>query len=364
MKKLLLILVLFIPGIGLSEVCRLLPATDSQVCEFGPLVDSTDAAPETGLAPIADTEFQVCQDGGSCAAKSDTTDATHLGDGVYAVTYNTTDSTANSHICVSVNLAGVLARKECYLIEAQAWQDLRNGTTTLMTSEDAGLRYKGTINGAPAVQTEPVIATSGAATNDDAYNGMMFVAEGGTETGGILILDYDTGTKKLFLKDTPPFTLESGDTVWIFANTSQQAVIDLNDFNAASDTVDVGAISGDTTAADNLELQYDTTGLTGDTFPAAQSVLDALVFDTGTCDSGSTTTCVDAAAFTTADADYYAKGFAIQFTNGTLDKQMACIYDFDPETDKVTFRPSLTQAVSTHTYILLAHPTCGGVIAP
>jgi hypothetical protein len=34
---------------------------------------------------------------------------------------------------------------------------------------------------------------------------------------------------------------------------------------------DVLAISGDTTAADNLELQYDTTGLTGDTFPATQS---------------------------------------------------------------------------------------------
>ncbi len=31
------------------------------------------------------------------------------------------------------------------------------------------------------------------------------------------------------------------------------------------------AISGDTTAANNLELQYDTTGLTGDTFPATQS---------------------------------------------------------------------------------------------
>lgn len=33
---------------------------------------------------------------------------------------------------------------------------------------------------------------------------------------------------------------------------------------------DAVAISGDTTAADNLELQYDTTGLTGETFPANQ----------------------------------------------------------------------------------------------
>jgi hypothetical protein len=33
------------------------------------------------------------------------------------------------------------------------------------------------------------------------------------------------------------------------------------------------AISGDTAAADNLELQYDTTGLTGDTFPSTQAQL-------------------------------------------------------------------------------------------
>jgi len=36
---------------------------------------------------------------------------------------------------------------------------------------------------------------------------------------------------------------------------------------------DVQAISGDKTAADNMELQYDTTGLTGDTFPATQAQL-------------------------------------------------------------------------------------------
>lgn len=35
----------------------------------------------------------------------------------------------------------------------------------------------------------------------------------------------------------------------------------------------VGAISGDATAADNLESQYDTTGLTGDTFPSTQGQL-------------------------------------------------------------------------------------------
>lgn len=38
--------------------------------------------------------------------------------------------------------------------------------------------------------------------------------------------------------------------------------------------VDVVAVSGDTTAADNLELQFDGTGLTGGTYPSTQSQLD------------------------------------------------------------------------------------------
>lgn len=39
---------------------------------------------------------------------------------------------------------------------------------------------------------------------------------------------------------------------------------------------DVVAVSGDTTAADNLELQYDTTGLTGGKFPANQDQVGAI----------------------------------------------------------------------------------------
>jgi hypothetical protein len=44
----------------------------------------------------------------------------------------------------------------------------------------------------------------------------------------------------------------------------------------ATTSADVVSISGDTVAADNLELQYDTTGLTGDTFPSTQSQLSGI----------------------------------------------------------------------------------------
>lgn len=51
-----------------------------------------------------------------------------------------------------------------------------------------------------------------------------------------------------------------------------------NDVKATLDgeTVDVGAISGDSGAADALESQFDGTGLTGDTYPARQDQLDTI----------------------------------------------------------------------------------------
>jgi hypothetical protein len=44
----------------------------------------------------------------------------------------------------------------------------------------------------------------------------------------------------------------------------------------AKPEVDVYGVSDDATAADNLELQYDTTGLTGDSFPANQSQISSI----------------------------------------------------------------------------------------
>ena len=44
----------------------------------------------------------------------------------------------------------------------------------------------------------------------------------------------------------------------------------LNDFDPTSETVDVGKISGDAAAANNLESQYDGTGLFGDVYPLRQ----------------------------------------------------------------------------------------------
>lgn len=79
--------------------------------------------------------------------------------------------------------------------------------------------------------------------------------------------------------------------------------------------------------------------------------LDKLVTVSGTADSGSMTTMVDAAR-TEADNDYW-KGQRIVFTSGNIIGQSAIITDFVAATDTFTFAPALTQAVGTQTYVIL-----------
>src|SRR6185369_7520555 len=68
----------------------------------------------------------------------------------------------------------------------------------------------------------------------------------------------------------------------------------------------------------------------------------------GTSDSGTTTTMVDAAR-TEADTDYW-KGSFIVFTSGNISGQARLITGFNASTDTITFAPATTQAVSTQTY--------------
>src|SRR3990172_175754 len=68
----------------------------------------------------------------------------------------------------------------------------------------------------------------------------------------------------------------------------------------------------------------------------------------GTSDSGTTTTMVDAAR-TEADTDYW-KGQLIVFTSGNIAGQARVITAFDAALDTITFAPATTQAVATQTY--------------
>ncbi len=140
------------------------------------------------------------------------------------------------------------------------------------------------------------------------------------------------------------------DNIGTATNLGGGATVAANLSDIEAQTDDIGAAGAGLTAVPwNAAWDAEVQSEVDDAIVAR--FLDKLVLLSGTADSGSTTTMVDA-ALTQGDADYW-KGRLIVFTSGTLAGQCAIITDFAPGTDTVTFSPGLTQAVSTHTYVIL-----------
>lgn len=94
----------------------------------------------------------------------------------------------------------------------------------------------------------------------------------------------------------------------------------------------------------------------GATFAANAVDMEAKLADrivaTGTCDSGSTSTCVDA---TLTQADDYWNGHAISFP--AIDDPSTCIFDFTASSDTLEFW-TITTNIGTQAYEIVRDPTC------
>ncbi len=125
-----------------------------------------------------------------------------------------------------------------------------------------------------------------------------------------------------------------------------------NDAAAASGTVTFPnatlASTTNITAAAGIAVSSIATDAITAASIAADAVTELRSVVSGTSDSGTTSTMVDAAR-TEADTDYW-RGAIILFTSGTLAGQARRITAFTPATDTITFTPAATQAVGTHTY--------------
>jgi hypothetical protein len=130
--------------------------------------------------------------------------------------------------------------------------------------------------------------------------------------------------------------------------------------NVGSPTTTVG-LSG-TTVKTATDVETDTADIqtrlpaalvSGRMDSSVGAIVDGVIpgIVTGTSDSGSTTTMVDAAR-TEADTDYW-KDAIIQFTSGNIAGQSRLITDFNAATDTITFAPATTQAVATQNYRII-----------
>lgn len=160
-----------------SMFAYLKQSTASQTRAVGPFVDDTDFKTlETGLT-INNTDVKLSKNGGSSANKN-SGGGTHIANGMYALTFDATDTNTVGELSGSISVSGALVVTFKFTILEEAIYDA-------------------------------LFAASAAAFD-------------------------------------------------------------------ANQRVDVGAISGDATAADNLELMYDGTGYTDDTAPASRSQVDGI----------------------------------------------------------------------------------------
>lgn len=150
-------------------------------------------------------------------------------------------------------------------------------------------------------------------------------------------------------------------------NQPANGQIDTNTVAMATGVVTATAIATDAIGADEVAAgaigpaEIATGAIDADAV-AADAVTEIRSVVSGTSDSGSTTSMVDAAR-TEADTDYW-KDMAILFTSGTIAGQARLITAFAPATDTMTFSPAVTQAVATQTYEIIPNVAAAGASAP
>ena len=125
------------------------------------------------------------------------------------------------------------------------------------------------------------------------------------------------------------------------------------------DAITAAKIAADAIGASEIAADAITSSEIGATAASEIQGSQVTYLSLSACDSGTTTTCVDA-TLTEADTDYW-RGVAIRFTSGTISGQTRCVVAFTPASDTLTFVPPTTQAVGTNTYLLVQDTNCIGV---
>ena len=90
--------------------------TASQVIVIGPFLDDTDGkTAETGLS-IANTDIKLVKHGGTSTTNKNSGGATHIANGYYYCTLNSTDTNTIGRLQVLVNMSGALPVWHEYIV--------------------------------------------------------------------------------------------------------------------------------------------------------------------------------------------------------------------------------------------------------
>ena len=249
--------------------------------------------------------------------------------------------------------------------------NILDGTDSLFTSQESGLLIKSTI-ATLASQTEfTLTGADNPVSNNDAYNEMTIIISGGGEADNGRVDDYTGSTGTVFLPAAFSFTIGVGDDVWILGDTLTEAIQTAADaIQAKTDDLTFSianqldgnmlSVSDDALAADNLESQYDTTGLTGDNFPATQVAVGSLT-DGGVLVATTIATLANQVSFTltagSTDDNAYNRKIAVIIDVSTATQvAVGKVLDYAGGTKTVTlsFDPGVFTMAATDKIVILS----------
>lgn len=217
MFKRLLLLALFLPWVA-QATCLIEEDLADANFSIGPFIDDTDFTTAETALTITSAEVLLKKSNGTAySAKNDATACTHRSNGMYTCPLDATDTNTAGNIDILVAEPGTLIVRKTCMVVGTAFYGLIDGTTALLTSEQTGLDGDTTIS--TVNSTTEWVLTAGP-TNDDAFNDMTFMVEGGTEKDEGAVCDYVGSTRTLTACDPPTFTVAVNDQIRIRTGAS------------------------------------------------------------------------------------------------------------------------------------------------
>ena len=204
---------------------------------IGPFVDDTDGKTEESGLTISQADVLLSKNGQALAQKNDATACAFDDHGCSNCELDATDTGTLGTLDIVVYEAGALPVRHSFMVVAGDVYDQIVGGASEYGTAQAGAA--GSIT----------LATS-ASTSADFYNGQTVWIVGGTGAGqSRQITDYTTG--RVASIEPNWVTNPDGTSIYVVLPTPPAT-------DSTFPSVDVGSVSGSSTAADNLEVVFDT----------------------------------------------------------------------------------------------------------
>lgn len=217
-------------------------STAGQVVVFGPFIDDTDFKTAATALTIANTDIKLRTNAATAYANKTSGGATHIEGGYYHSTLDATDTATLGRLDAKIKMAGALDVTARFMVLSAGEFDAKYALTGPVPNQ--GVVARGTAQSATATTLQLAAAESHA---DDTLIGATVLAFGSTQGywQSRQITDYVLSTDTATV-DTWTVT-PSGTITYIVLGSPPSSV-------SAPPAVNVVQVSGDTAAADTLEL--------------------------------------------------------------------------------------------------------------